>query len=449
MRMADSLAGSATGRYSTCHGDTAGPLWQAASHRPKLQGVFQVIRGEAQRVREPAALLLLAGMALSLIGGVWVLLSAQNQLLDAINFGGGAIGSTLNFGDRGLQAFSYFGAVYVTALPVAAVLLVTLAGERTARAKEISLAAAALQAVGLVLGLIAWLGAFGSHLTTSGKTQNFVIDFGSVVVAVAGLLFTLAVVRSSELQGSRPMVAGLTPATGHQMTQPLVGQQMTGQAGYGQQGYGQQPVRTAQGQTAQGQTAQGQQAASWQPGQYGYGQQGYGQQGYGQQGYGQQPVRTAQGQTAQGQPAQGQPAQGQPAQGQPAQGQPGQAQPGQGQQAQGQQAQAQPGHAQPGYAQPGQASYAQSGQGYGQPGQQAYGQQAYGQQYAQPGYGQQQYAQPGYGQQARPQHGYAQPGATQPESAAQQQSGSASQQQPGNAGPLPGRHSSGEEQEQS
>src|SRR5579875_1082842 len=150
MRMADSLAGPASGRDSACHGDRAGQLWLAASRHAKLQGVFQVIRGEAQRVREPAALLLLAGMALSLIGGVWVLLSSQNQLLDAINFGlsnNGNVGSGLNFGDRGLQAFGYFGAVYVTALPVLAVLLVTLAGERTARAKEITFGAAALQAI--------------------------------------------------------------------------------------------------------------------------------------------------------------------------------------------------------------------------------------------------------------------------------------------------------------
>jgi hypothetical protein len=363
-----------------------------------------VIRGEVQRVREPAALLLLAGTALSVIGGVWVLLSSQNQLLDAINFGTGAnVGAGLNFGDRSLQAFSYFGAVYVTALPVVAVILATLAGAKVARAREITMAATVLQALALVLGVVAWLGAFGSHLTTSGKTQSFVIDLGCIAVSVAALLFTLAVMRSSELQGSS---AAAVPATGQQMPVP----QMAGQAGYGQ-GYAQQAARAQQGQ-------QGQQAGYGQPGQYGYTQPGYGQQ----------PGRAPQGQPGQGQPGQGQPGQGQPGQGQPGHGQPGQGQPGQGQPGQGQQ-QGQPGqghqpgqpaHAQPSYAQP---SYGQPGTGYAQPGQQPgqqqpYGQPGYGQQYAQPGYGQQ-YAQPGYGQQARPQQGYAQPGQTPPGSAGQ------------------------------
>jgi hypothetical protein len=358
-----------------------------------------VIRGEVQRVREPAALLLLAGTALSVIGGVWVLLSSQNQLLDAINFGTGAnVGAGLNFGDRSLQAFSYFGAVYVTALPVVAVILATLAGAKVARAREITMAATVLQALALVLGVVAWLGAFGSHLTTSGKTQSFVIDLGCIAVSVAGLLFTLAVMRSSELQGSS---AAAVPATGQQMPVP----QMAGQAGYGQ-GYAQQAARAQPGQQAQ----QGQQAGYGQPGQYGYTQPGYGQQ----------PGRAPQGQPGQaqqqGQPGQGQQqGQGQPGQGQQ-QGQPGQGQPGQGQPGQ-------PAHAQPSYAQPSQPSYGQPGTGYAQPGQQPgqqqpYGQPGYGQQYAQPGYGQQ-YAQPGYGQQARPQPGYAQPGQTPPGSAGQ------------------------------
>jgi hypothetical protein len=341
-------------------------------------------------------------MALSLIAGIWILLSSQNTLFDV-----GAAGFT--FGDRGLQAFGYFGPVYVTALPVAAVLLVTLVGERTARAREITLAATVLQGIALLLSVVAWLGAFSSHLTTSGKIQNFIIDLGCIAVAVAGLLFTLAVLRSSELQATPALAAGSVPATGQHMTQPFAGQA----AGYGQQGYGQQGYGQHQARTPQGQPAQGQQAAYGQPGQYGYGQHSYGQQ---------------QARTPQGQPGQGQ--QAQPSQAQPGQAQPSQAQPGQGQQAQGQ-----PGHAQPGYAQPGQPSYAQPGQGYGQPGQQSYTQQpSYGQQYAQPGYGQQ-YAQP-----ARPQQGYAQPGAGQPGSAGQQ-SGAAGQQ--------PGRRSSGEDKEQS
>jgi hypothetical protein len=360
MRMADSLAGSATGRVFVCRGDRAGRLWKAASHHQTLQGV-QVIRNEAQRVREPAALLLLAGMALSVIVGVWTLLNAQSQLID--------VGATLNFGDRGFSAFGFFGAIYVTALPVTAVVLATLTGEKTPRAREVTLAAALLQAVALVLSVISWLSMFSSHLSATGRTQNFIVDAGRLAVAVAGLMFTLAILRAAGLQGTPAVPAGSAAATG---------QQMPGQAGYGQPGYG-QPGRVPQGQQAHAQPGYAQ------PGQHGYTQPGYGQQ-LGRVPQGQQPYA-----------------------------QPGYAQPGQ-------QAYPPPGQ---GYPQPGQQGYAQPGygqQGYGQPG---YGQQGYA---PQPGYGQQGHGQPGYGQPGRPPQGYGQPGGTPAPGPAGQQPPAAGQQ---------------------
>src|SRR5580700_7643011 len=130
---------------------------------------FQVIRNEAQRVREPAAWLLLAAMALSVIVGVWTLLSAQSTLVDRIVTA--LPGSRLNFGDRGLDAFGYFGAIYITALPVVAVVLATLTGQKVNRAREVTLAAVVLQAAALVLSVICWLAAFGSDLSTAGKIQ--------------------------------------------------------------------------------------------------------------------------------------------------------------------------------------------------------------------------------------------------------------------------------------
>jgi hypothetical protein len=367
---------------------------------------FQVIRNEAQRVREPAAWLLLAAMALSVIVGVWTLLSAQGTLVDRIITA--QPGANLNFGDRGLQAFGYFGAIYVTALPVIAVVLATLTGPKVKKAREVALAAVLLQAAALVLSVICWLAAFGSDLATSGKLQNFVTDLIFIIVAVAGLLFTLAVLRATEMQGtpaaSAPKAAAVT-------------QQLPGQAGYGQPGYGQQPGRVPQGQQAHAQP--------------GYGQPG--QQGYAQQGYGQQPGRTPQGQQAHAQPGYGQP------------GQQAYAQPGQGYSQSAPQAYNQPG--QSAYAQqPGQSAYAQPGQGYpqtgqqqaypppgyGQPGQPAYGQPAYGQ----PGYGQPGYGQPGYGQQARPQQGYGQqPGRAATGSAGQQPGSPGQQPVDGDRGP--------------
>jgi hypothetical protein len=291
-----------------------------------------LIRNEAQRVREPAAWLLLAAMALSVIVGLWTLLSAQGQLFDRLvsSFPGGG----LNFGDRGLEAFNDFGAIYVTALPVVAVVLATLTGGKVSRAREVTLGAAVLQAVALVLSVICWLAAFGSDLTTSGKTQNFVANLVCIIVAVAGLMFTLAVLRATEMQGT-PAVSTGQAAAGTQ--------QMPGLAGYGQPGYGPQPGRVPQGQPT----------AQQPPVQAGYGQPG--QQAY------RQP---SQGYTQPGQQAYGQP------------GQQGYAQPEQG-------------YAQQGYAQP---AYGQ--QGYTQPGQQGYAQQ----EYAQPGYGQSGRSQQEYGQ---------------------------------------------------
>ena len=396
-----------------------------------------MIRNEAQRVREPAAWLLLAAMALSVIVGLWTLLSAQGQLFDRLvsSFPGGG----LNFGDRGLEAFNDFGAIYVTALPVVAVVLATLTGGKVSRAREVTLGAAVLQAVALVLSVICWLAAFGSDLTTSGKTQNFVANLVCIIVAVAGLMFTLAVLRATEMQGT-PAVSTGQAAAGTQ--------QMPGPAGYGQPGYGPQPGRVPQGQHAHPQHAHSQHAQAQQA-QAQQAQQAQARQAQAQQAQ----ARQAQAQQAQAQQAQGQPGYGQPGQQgytQPGYGQPGYGQPGYGPQP-GRVPQGQPTAQQPpvqaGYGQPGQQAYRQPSQGYTQPGQQAYGQPgqqgyaqpeqgyaqpAYGQQgYTQPGqqgYAQQEYAQPGYGQSGRSQQEYGQPPGETPAGSAGQQPGTPGQQ---------------------
>lgn len=373
-----------------------------------------MIRNEAQRVREPAALLLLAAMALSVIVGLWTLLSAQSQLFDRLVTtlpGGG-----LNFGDRAVEAFGYFSAIYITALPVAAVVLATLTGGRVSRAREITLGAAVLQAAALLLSVICWLAAFGSDLSTSGKTQSFIGGLVSLIVAAAGLMFTLAVLRAAELQGTRAASGGAGAAA-------TATQQQPGQAGYGQPGYGQQPVRVPSAQQAPSQQAQAQAQ------QAGYGQPG--QQGYAQQGYGQQSTRVPQGQHPLSGPSQSQPGYGQP-------GQQAYPQPGRGYAQPGQQAYAQPGYGQQGYTQPGQQGYSQQG----------YGQQGYGQQqgYARPGqqgYSQQAYAPPGYGQPEQSQQGYGQHPAEPASGSAGQQSGA-----PGER-PAAGNHRAPDEGEDS
>jgi hypothetical protein len=356
-----------------------------------------VIRGEAQRIREPAAFLLLIGLALSVIVGIWSLLSAQSSFVDQLIQS--VPGAGLNFGDRASEAFGNFGAIYITALPVAAVIIATLLGEKVSKAKQITQAAMVLQGLALLLAVVSWLAAFGSHLTTSGKIQNFVGNGACVAVAVGAMLFTLAVARSSELAAIPATSPGQVPSPGQPATAP---------GGYGQPGYGQQ-ARPQQAQAQQGQAQQG----AAQPGQAqpGYGQQGYGQQSYGQQGYG-QAARPQQGYAQQGYAQQGYGQQGQGyGQGSQAQGY-GQQTQGYGQAGQ----QAQPGQGYGQAAQPGQGygqttqgqGYGQAGQGYGQAGQPGQGYGQAGQQgYAQQGYGQQ-----GYSQQGRTAPGYSQPGTT-------------------------------------
>jgi len=340
-------------------------------------------------------LLLLAAMALSVIVGLWTLLSAQSQLFDRLV--ASLPGGGLNFGDRALEAFGYFGAIYITALPVAAVVLATLTGSKVSRAREITLGAAVLQAAALILSVICWLAAFGSDLSTSGKTQSFIGGLVALIVAAAGLMFTLAVLRAAELQGTRAASGGSGAAA-------TATQQQPGQAGYGQPGYGQQPVRVPPAQQTPAQQAQAQQAQA-QAQQAGYGQPG--QQGYAQQGYGQPSARGPQGQHPLSGPSQSQPGYGQP-------GQQAYTQPGRGYAQPGQQAYAQPSYGQQAYAQPGQQGYSQ--QGYGQ---QDYGQQGYARP-GQQGYSQQAYAPPGYGQPEQSQQGYGQPGGTASGSAGQQ-----------------------------
>jgi hypothetical protein len=363
---------------------------------------FPVIRGEAQRIREPAAFLLLIGLALSVIVGIWSLLSAQSSFVDQLIQS--VPGAGLNFGDRASEAFGNFGAIYITALPVAAVIIATLLGEKVSKAKQITQAAMVLQGLALLLAVVSWLAAFGSHLTTSGKIQNFVGNGACVAVAVGAMLFTLAVARSSELAA----IPATSPGQAASPAQPA-----TAPGGYGQPGYGQQ-ARPQQAQAQQAQAQPGQAQPGY--GQQGYGQQGYGQQGYGQQGYG-QAARPQQGYAQQGDAQQGYGQQGQGySQGSQAQGY-GQQAPGYGQAGQaGQQAQPGQGYGQTaqqgqgqgyGQATPGQG-YGQAGQGYGQAGQPGQGYGQAGQQgYAQQGYGQQ-----GYSQQGRTAPGYGQPGTT-------------------------------------
>jgi len=334
-----------------------------------------VIRDETKRVRQPAAWLLLGGVTISVFLGLMAMLStswaAAANVGTLVALAGTASGPT--FADRSVVASHVLTALPVTAMAVVAVILATHLGEQVRQARRITLFATVLQGTALLFGVITWLTALGVQVSGSAKLGFFLDGAVGVMVAAAGLFFSVVTLRSRALQASRAQAA--TPVASPSGYPGYgYGPQAGGVAGTGYAAAGYQPgaaqaaqqtpgQQTASQQAAQ-QTAQYPAAASQQYGaassQYGQpqGHAGYGQQSYGS--YGQQ----AAGQQAAGQQAAGQQAAGQQAAGQQAAGQ----------QAAGQQGYP-AGYGQQAYQQNYDAGYGQQsgyGQGYGSYGQQGY-----------------------------------------------------------------------------
>ena len=100
-----------------------------------------MIRDETKRVRQPAAWLLLGGVAISVFLGLLAMLSdgfatvASGTLIALA--GGGAPDST--FADRAAMASHALTSLPVTAMAVAAVVLATHVGEKVRQARRITL----------------------------------------------------------------------------------------------------------------------------------------------------------------------------------------------------------------------------------------------------------------------------------------------------------------------
>jgi hypothetical protein len=279
-----------------------------------------VIRDETRRVRQPAAWLLLVGVTISVFLGLMAMLSISWAA--AL---GGPIGPT--FADRSVAATHVLTAVPVTAMAVVAVILATHLGDKVPQARRITLFAVVLQAVALLFGVVTWLTALGVEAGGSEKLAFFLNGVIGVVVAIAGLFFSVVTLRSRELQAARPRSAA-QPANPAAYQGYSYGPQATGTPGAVGGGYaaastyqsglaqtpqqpGQQtPSQQTPSQQASQETAQypastsqqygpaagtygqqsygsyGQQASAQQGYTAGYGQQSY-QQGY-DSGYGQQ-----------------------------------------------------------------------------------------------------------------------------------------------------------------
>jgi hypothetical protein len=222
-----------------------------------------------QRLREPAAWVLIASAGLQLLAGIITLLGDDGEftfraLVETRD------GMFLQAGTAGLLAL--------------AVLLVTWGETPTPQARTIAMGALGVLAGVALFGVICWLGgmlADGDAVKSLTKLAVFLVGAGKLaVVGIAGYyVFTV-------FQGLQPARPQMQPGYGE------YGYQQQGQPGYGQQAaYGQQ-----QGQQAQQYGQQPYQQYGQQPGVEGQqaAQQQYGQQGYGQQqpqAYGQQPYQ--------------------------------------------------------------------------------------------------------------------------------------------------------------
>jgi hypothetical protein len=237
-----------------------------------------VVNKEAvQRLREPAAWVLLAAAGLQLVAGLVSLFS----------------------GDGGFKYHAFqeitggvFTGVTVVGLLVVAVLLVTWGETATPNARLIVLGALGVLAGIALFTVVCWFGgllaggessSFGGVTVKSGpsaaeKFAEFLIGAAKIsVIGVSGwYIFTVFQgMQPTKPQAPAGQVGQGYPDYGYQQGQQGYGQEQYGQQAYGQQQYGQPYQQGAEGQ--QGQAAQQ------------YGQQAYGQQQYGQQGYQQQP----------------------------------------------------------------------------------------------------------------------------------------------------------------
>lgn len=138
-----------------------------------------------QRLREPAAWVLVGAALASIVGGLLGLLLGTQQI-----FGGAPF--TLNAGN----VRDAFLSPLISALFVVAVLLATHVGERLPRARTLVMVAlGGLGAAGL-FGFVCWLAALGSPLTATGsKLHNLLYGAGELAVLGMAGYFTMTVFR--------------------------------------------------------------------------------------------------------------------------------------------------------------------------------------------------------------------------------------------------------------
>ena len=157
-----------------------------------------------RRAREYAAWILLAAAAVQVLIGAWTLSGLPGG--PAVVYHTGSLfgpATVPPFWLRADEAFPNLVPVTVTALPVAAVLLVAMAGPPVGTAHRVTLTAVIIQSVALALGVVAWVGTLGhdGHWTLISTAVG-------IAVAVAGLILTNALLRSRSADPPRMLRTG-------------------------------------------------------------------------------------------------------------------------------------------------------------------------------------------------------------------------------------------------
>jgi hypothetical protein len=146
----------------------------------------------ARRIREPVAWTFLVLVAI-------VILVSAGQLLGAV---GVPTPAPATFAVRASAMGPQFVDFGLVTMALLSVILVAFAGGLTDRARQVVQAAVWIEAVGLGLGVISFLAAFGAHTRPGAWFIFFAVD---LAIAATALVFTVAVARSQALQAPPPL----------------------------------------------------------------------------------------------------------------------------------------------------------------------------------------------------------------------------------------------------
>jgi hypothetical protein len=149
-----------------------------------------------RRVREPVAWILLV------IPAIWLVVSAGQLFgLASVPLPIPSPARMPVFELRAAAVAQQFVSGGILVLPVLSVILVAFLGGLTARARLVVKTAVAIQAVALILGVISWLGAAGVSVRPG---PWFIFVATDIAAVAAGLVFTVAVLRSPALRPLLP-----------------------------------------------------------------------------------------------------------------------------------------------------------------------------------------------------------------------------------------------------